>query len=334
MSTARSASSLQLARETRERFVSATEGAIVPLARAIRDRLTALATEAGTARAMQENRDDFVAFQGQATQWVTLSQTGWRKALAASGGASSMPSALRLELIGDEVVESNILSSRLAQLIHDKASFELSDLRLRIQHLEGTTELDAKDVLKPETLAKLLVEQWLAVGLSRGLWTRVQDTVQQGLVDVIVKAYENANAYLIANGVMQEIDLKSFVRRTGSAGGSGGGGGGSGAAPVDSGISGAPQNMQRTGFSFDPQQMSVPTTAAPTSTMSTSPLTIARQRAQTALLSRISHPHWAAARHQLMRGPSCRPSSVRAHLCCNRFNAVCAPGTSSRKALA
>lgn len=170
MSTARSASSLQLARETRERFVSATEGAILPLARAIKDRLTAMASEAGTARSMQENRDDFVAFQGQATQWVTLSQTGWRKALAASsGGASSMPSALRLELIGDEVVESNILSSRLAQLIHDKASFELSDLRLRIQHLEGTTELDAKDVLKPETLAKLLVEQWLAVGLSRGL---------------------------------------------------------------------------------------------------------------------------------------------------------------------
>ncbi|MDP9601900.1 UNVERIFIED_ORG: hypothetical protein J2W38_001686 [Variovorax paradoxus] len=290
MSTARSASSLQLARETRERFVSATEGAIVPLARAIRDRLTTMASEAGTARSMQENRDDFVAFQGQATQWVTLSQTGWRKALAASGGASSMPSALRLELIGDEVVESNILSSRLAQLIHDKASFELSDLRLRIQHLEGTTELDAKDVLKPETLAKLLVEQWLAVGLSRGLWTRVQDTVQQGLVDVIVKAYESANAYLIANGVMQEIDLKSFVRRTGNAGGgagASGAGGGSGAAPVDSGVSGGPQNnMQRAGFGYDgQQQQSTPTAPATTSTMSSSPLMIARQRAQTALLS-------------------------------------------------
>lgn len=291
MSTARSASSLQLARETRERFVSATEGAIVPLARAIRDRLTTMASEAGTARSMQENRDDFVAFQGQATQWVTLSQTGWRKALAASGGASSMPSALRLELIGDEVVESNILSSRLAQLIHDKASFELSDLRLRIQYLEGTTELDAKDVLKPETLAKLLVEQWLAVGLSRGLWTRVQDTVQQGLVDVIVKAYESANAYLIANGVMQEIDLKSFVRRTGNAGGAGGSasgaGGGSGVAPVDSGVSGGSRNnMQRAGFGYDGQQhQSTPTAPATTSTMSSSPLMIARQRAQTALLS-------------------------------------------------
>jgi hypothetical protein len=106
-------------------------------------------------------------------------------------------------------------------VIHDKASFELSDLRLRIQHLEGTSELDAKDVLKPETLAKLLVEQWLAAGLSRELWARVQDTVQQQLVDVVVKAYESANAFLIANGVMQEIDLKSFVRRTGNAAGAG-----------------------------------------------------------------------------------------------------------------
>ncbi|MDN6883194.1 DUF1631 family protein [Variovorax sp. CAN2819] len=294
MSIARSASSLQLARETRERFVSATEGAIAPLARAIRDRLTAMASEAGTARAMQENRDDFVAFQGQATHWVSLSQAGWRKALAASSGsAGTLPSALRLELIGDEVVESNILSSRLAQLIHDKASFELSDLRLRIQHLEGTTELDAKDVLKPETLAKLLVEQWLAAGLSRGLWTRVQDTVQQGLVDVIVKAYESANAYLIANGVMQEIDLKSFVRRTGNAGGgSGGGSGGSGAAPMDSGMSGIHhpsqvpgRGVERPGFGFEGQQLSVPSTVASTTITGGSPLMIARQRAQTALLS-------------------------------------------------
>jgi hypothetical protein len=289
MSIARSASSLQLARETRERFVLATEGAIAPLARAIRDRLTSMSSEAGTARAMQENRDDFVAFQGQATQWVTLAQSGWRKALGAgSGSPSTLPSALRLELIGDEVVESNILSSRLAQLIHDKASFELSDLRLRIQHLEGTTELGSKDVLKPETLAKLLVEQWLAVGLSRGLWTRVQDTVQQGLVEVVVKAYESANAYLIANGVMQEIDLKSFVRRTGSAGGGGGSGGGSSAAPVDSGMSsGGAHSVQRPGYGFGGQQASVPSTvaAAPASTTGGSPLSIARQRAQTALLS-------------------------------------------------
>ncbi|MBJ2159565.1 DUF1631 family protein [Variovorax sp. IB41] len=295
MSIARSASSLQLARETRERFVLATEGAIVPLARAIRDRLTQLASEVSNARAMQEHRDDFVAFQGQATQWVTLAQAGWRKALGAgtqTGGLTTFPTALRLELIGDEVVESNILASRLAQVIHDKASFELSDLRLRIQHLEGTSELDSKDVLKPETLAKLLVEQWLAAGLSRELWSRVQDTVQLQLLDVVVKAYEGANAFLIANGVMQEIDLKSFVRRTGNAGGGGNSGGfnssfaagaSTATAPMDQG---SQHGQQRPGFGAQApqqQQASVPMPAS--STIGGSPLTIARQRAQTALLS-------------------------------------------------
>jgi Protein of unknown function (DUF1631) len=291
MSTARSASSLQLARETRERFVLATEGAIVPLARAIRDRLTQLASEVSNARAMQEHRDDFVAFQGQATQWVTLAQTGWRKALGAgtqTGGLTTFPTALRLELIGDEVVESNILASRLAQVIHDKASFELSDLRLRIQHLEGTSELDSKDVLKPETLAKLLVEQWLAAGLSRELWSRVQDTVQQQLLDVVVKAYEGANAFLIANGVMQEIDLKSFVRRTGNAGGGGfnssfAAGASTATAPMDQGSQHGQQRPGSGAQAPQQQQASVPMPAS--STIGGSPLTIARQRAQTALLS-------------------------------------------------
>jgi hypothetical protein len=287
MSIARSASSLQLARETRERFVSATEGAIAPLARSIRDRLTALSSEAGNARAMQEHRDDFVAFHGQATQWVTLAQNGWRKALGtAAVGASGTSSALRLELIGDEVVESNILSSRLAQMIHDKASFELSDLRLRIQHLEGTTELDAKDVLKPETLAKLLVEQWLAAGLSRGLWTRVQDTVQQGLVEVVVKAYQSANAFLIANGVMEEIDLKSFVRRTGNASGASTGSAASASVPMDSGMSAGPHSAQRAGFGFDGHQAaSMPGGASSATTTGGSPLMVARQRAQNALMN-------------------------------------------------
>jgi hypothetical protein len=209
------ASSQQLARETRERFVAATEGAIVPVADAVRERLAALAGMTANARDMQQHRDDYLAFQAQGSNWVPMSRSAWRKALGGStqGGATG---GLRLELIGDEVVETGILSSRLAQSIQDKAQFELNDLRLRIQYLEGTAELDAKDVLKPEALARTLVDQWLAVGLTRETWTRVQDIVQQRLVDVVVAAYKDANAFLIERGVMPEIDLKSFVKRTGS----------------------------------------------------------------------------------------------------------------------
>ncbi|MEB0111068.1 DUF1631 family protein [Variovorax sp. RTB1] len=232
MSTSRPpAISLQLARETRERFVAATETVIAPAALAIRERLSSLAAQTGNARAMQENRDDFLSFQGQASNWVAMSQASWRKVLGTSTGGTTQNSLSRLELIGDEVVENNILSSRLAQLIADKASFELNDLRLRIQHLEGTSELDAKDVFKPETLAKLLVEQWLAAGLTRAMWTKVQDSIQVKLVEAVVKAYKDANAFLIGKGVMPEIDLKSFVKRTGNAA--------SGTMPLGNGYGGA-----------------------------------------------------------------------------------------------
>lgn len=230
MSTARPhAISLQIARETRERFVSATVAAIEPTEQAIRERLTAAANAMGSARDMQNWRDDFLAFQGQGVRWVTASQVAWRKTLGvavASGNANS----LRLELMGDDVVETTILSSRLAQAIQGKANFEINDLRLRVQYLEDGVELDSKDVLRPEALAKVLVEQWLAVGLTRVLWIRVQDVIERQIVEAAAEAYKAANTYLIDKGVMPEIDLKSFVKRTGGAG--------SGAMPLGGGNGG------------------------------------------------------------------------------------------------
>jgi len=217
-STERSnASSVQLARETRERFVAATEGVIAPTAHAIRERLSSLSSQGGgSAREMHQHRDDFVAFVEQESRWVNLAASGWRRALQgmqAGGQAMQSLSGGGLELIGDEVVENNILSSRLALVIQDKASFELNDLRLRMQYLENTGELSAKDVLRPEVLSKMLVDQWLAAGLTRALWTKVQDVVQQQMLDVIQNAYKDANAFLVSRGIMPEIDLKGFVRR-------------------------------------------------------------------------------------------------------------------------
>ncbi len=205
---------MRISRETRERFVSAIEGVIAETGRAILERVTALSDQVGNAREMQMHRDDFFAFRGQQAIWVAQAQAAWRKA-ARSGGDSggSLHSLSRLELMGDEVVENNILSSRLSQQIQEKADFELNDLRLRIQHLDDVRELGPRDVLRTETFAKLLVDQWLAAGLTRELWTRVQDVIARRVVEAMVKGYKEANAFLIAQGVMPEIDLKNFVKR-------------------------------------------------------------------------------------------------------------------------
>src|SRR6516225_5371225 len=100
MATRSHASSLQISRETRERFVAATEGLIEPVAQAIGERLVALASQTGNARDMQENRDGFLAFQANGTIWVAHSRQAWRKALASSSSSGSFSNSLsRLELI-------------------------------------------------------------------------------------------------------------------------------------------------------------------------------------------------------------------------------------------
>ena len=218
MATARSRDTqIRISRETRERFVTATEGMIAESGRAILERVTALSDQVGNAREMQMHRDDFFAFRGQQGNWVEQTQAAWRKAANSrtdtTGG--SLNSLSRLELMGDEVVENNILSSRLTLQIQEKADSELNDLRLRIQHLDDVKELGPRDVLRPETITKLLVDQWVAAGLSRDLWTRVQDVISRHVVPALVKGYKEANAYLIAQGVMPEIDLKNFVKRAG-----------------------------------------------------------------------------------------------------------------------
>jgi hypothetical protein len=100
----------------------------------------------------------------------------------------------------------------------DKAGAPLNDLRLRVQQLESTRELSSNDILRPEVIALLLVEQWARVGLNRAAWTLVQDVILQQMVETVTESYALANQFLITKGVMPEIDLKSQIRRSADTG--------------------------------------------------------------------------------------------------------------------
>ena len=121
--------------------------------------------------------------------------------------------------MGNEVMENRILASRLALRLLDSASWELNDLRLRIQGLEGVPELAKEDILRPEVLSQNLVEQWTVAPLSRDLWLMAQDLIQQKLTAHLLDAYRAANEFLIKENVMVDIDLRSLVKRTPSSDG-------------------------------------------------------------------------------------------------------------------
>jgi hypothetical protein len=208
-------------------FVEQAEKLLTELSGSIGTRLATLFEQAGNAREAQDRRDAILAYQKGQNLWVQSASKAWRQAATAGMQVTStrLP-ALGLELIGNDVVESKILSSRLALRIMDKANFEFADLQVRMKHLLGVDELERTDILRAEACSQLVVEQWLAVGMSQDAWTGVQDVIFQNFGDKMVKAYKAANEFLVSQGVMKEIDLRSNVKRTPSGGGRSSGMGG------------------------------------------------------------------------------------------------------------
>jgi hypothetical protein len=228
----------QLAAQVRSLFVAEAAKLMVETASAVNAKLGELMDKVGNAREMQDRRDVWQAYQKARQVWADGTVTAWRKALV----QPTNPTGLRLEsgsleLMGDDVVENKIMSSRLSLRILDKASWELNDLKVRMQRLDKTTEPSIHDILRPEVVAHLLVEQWRATGMSKDAWLMVQDTVNASLAEKMVAAYHAANELLVQSGIMPEINLRSMVKRTPSGPGS------SGPAPLaaNSGLDASPQ---------------------------------------------------------------------------------------------
>ena len=112
------------------------------------------------------------------------------------------------------MVEDKILASRLSLRMLDFVSWELNDLRLRIQNLEGIDELSSQDMLRPELLAHHMVAQWIAASLARDTWVLVQEILQRTTGELFLEAYHAANEFLVRKGVMVESDLRPLVRLT------------------------------------------------------------------------------------------------------------------------
>ena len=232
MSSTLTPTAAPLARQARERFVAHMEGLLPQLAESVRNTLTEQMATAQSSRDMQQRRDALVEFEQNASRWVEAASRAWRRAVIPPTATGRVRMELAsLELIGDDVVENKILSSRLAMAVQEKAVWDLNDLKLRITHLEGGEELATEDVLRPEALSQMLVEQWSAAKLPRETWVAVKDVIQQLVVPRALEGYQQANEFLVDSGVLPHIDLSARVRRPPSpertersnAGGAGGG---------------------------------------------------------------------------------------------------------------
>jgi hypothetical protein len=208
-----------LVEQARALFTERAARILPTLAKSIQDRLSGLADELGSARDMQERRDAWMAFQKSGDAWVRGTTAAWAGArtTSAANSPARFQDSGKFELMSNDVMEDKILASRLALRLLDFASWELNDLRLRIQNLEGIPELHKQDIFRPEVLAQHLIEQWSLAALPREVWVTVQGQIQKDMGEHLLETYHVTNEFLVQQGVMAEIDLRPLVKRTPSA---------------------------------------------------------------------------------------------------------------------
>ena len=130
----------------------------------------------------------------------------------------SAASDLGLSLVDNDTIEAEILSSRLALAMMDKASWEFTDLRSRMTTLEGRDELASNDVLRPHVLARIVTSAWRTAALGQETWRTVQASLHDEFSHFAAEVYHETNRWLMAEGVLPEVDLRPLIRRTADAG--------------------------------------------------------------------------------------------------------------------
>jgi hypothetical protein len=184
-----------------------------------------------TEHAVTMRRRDAVEDLGKASPFWLQASTGMlRGALLTGVISASRPSDLPppsgrsaasdsgLSLVDNDTIETEILSSRLALAMMDKASWEFTDLRSRMTTLEGRDELASNDVLRPHVLARIVTSAWRTAGLGQETWRTVQASLHEEFSHFAAEAYHETNRWLMAEGVLPEVDLRPLIRRTADAG--------------------------------------------------------------------------------------------------------------------
>jgi hypothetical protein len=192
----------------------------------------------------QRRRDLMNGLMKLATGWHDAMVAGLRQLLqhgATAARAAELPTGGGLSLVDDDTIEREILSSRLALAIMDRAGSEFTDLRLRMVTLERRDELDSHDMLRAHILARVVLDAWRSAGLTATDWREAQPLLHDEFARLAEDAYHETNRWMIGQHVMPNIDLRPHIRRTRDAS--------SGGAPEGGGAPSAHQTgMQQAGM--------------------------------------------------------------------------------------
>jgi len=206
-----------LATQARRLYTEELVKGLAPLVQAVCEGARSL-LEKPSDRATGQRRRDLVADLLKGAQpWHRAIVEGLRSALlhgVSTTRTGELPPGSPLSLVDDDTIELEILSSRLALAIMDRASWEFSDLRSRVAYLEGRAELDAQDLLRAHVLARIVVDAWRQGGQTLDGWRQLQPLLHDEFAPLVDEAYHEANRWLVTQRVLAEVDLRPAIKRS------------------------------------------------------------------------------------------------------------------------
>jgi hypothetical protein len=216
-----SASPESIASQARRLYTEELVKGLVDLVQAALEGARSLLDKPSEHATFQRRRELLQGLNSGAQAWHRGIVTGLRQVLL--GGVSATKAAEwpqagsardTLTLVSDDTIELEIVTSRLALAIMDRASWEFADLRSRVAYLENRSELDPHDMLRAHVLARIVFEAWCAAGQTLDSWRELQTVLHEEFALLVEEAYHETNRWLVAQGVLAEVDLRPFIRRS------------------------------------------------------------------------------------------------------------------------
>ena len=175
---------MALAAQARKTFTDCLLGGLVALAEAVRESTGPLLSQRVAPEEVQPRRRAVDEYQRLGSAWLSTLSAAFRSAeggnqvLGRPGDVSGPGSRSGpLSLVDDETIDREIVGSRLALAIMDRAANEFTDLRARMAFLERREDLETHDILRAHVVARLAVDAWRQSGLDLEAWRVLQDVL-------------------------------------------------------------------------------------------------------------------------------------------------------------
>jgi hypothetical protein len=213
------AASSHLAQQARRLYGDQVVAALPAFSNSVLETARALVDKAAVPAVAVMRRDVFKALDKAGIGWQRAIADGIYQAIGQSMSAARAadqptPGSGGLSLVDDDTIEREILTSRLALAVMDRASWEFADLRSRLSSLEKRAELDAHDMVRAHVLARIVLDAWRTAGMNLDGWRELQAVLHDELAHIVEEAYHEANRWLIEHRVLPEIDLRPLIRRS------------------------------------------------------------------------------------------------------------------------